>query len=179
MPDSAVGTAACRDCWTCFIGAALALDLHSEAVGKQERARERVRGGEALSDEQQQATGSLGAQLISSLIVSTYSSIQNFDIGGPSERMPLPLIKAFAVLKRAAAEVNMTYGLDKTVGDAIKKAADEVRASFTRWLEPSRRVEQQLILRSSARFCRSSRARLDSSTSPSSFSRLDPELRPT
>jgi fumarate hydratase class II len=40
--------------------------------------------------------------------------------------MPLPLIKAFAVLKRAAAEVNMTYGLDKKVGDAIKQAADEV-----------------------------------------------------
>ena len=52
--------------------------------------------------------------------------MQNFDIGGEAERMPLPLIKAFAVLKRAAAEVNMTYGMDKTVGDAIKKAADEV-----------------------------------------------------
>ena len=51
----------------------------------------------------------------------------NFDIGGESERMPLPLIKAFATLKKAAAEVNMGYGLDKTVGDAIKAAADEVR----------------------------------------------------
>jgi len=40
--------------------------------------------------------------------------------------MPPPLIKAFAVLKRAAATVNMTYGLDKTVGEAIQKAADEV-----------------------------------------------------
>lgn len=54
------------------------------------------------------------------------SSVQNFDIGGEQERMPAPLIKAFAVLKRAAAEVNMTYGLDKTVGDAIKSAANEV-----------------------------------------------------
>lgn len=53
--------------------------------------------------------------------------MQNFDIGGPSERMPPPLIKAFAVLKKAAAEVNMTYGLDSTVGEAIKQAADEVR----------------------------------------------------
>lgn len=44
--------------------------------------------------------------------------------------MPLPLIKAFAVLKKAAAEVNMTYGLDKTVGEAIQKAADEVRPSY-------------------------------------------------
>ena len=40
--------------------------------------------------------------------------------------MPVPLIKAFGVLKRAAAEVNMTYGMDKTVGEAVKAAADEV-----------------------------------------------------
>lgn len=40
--------------------------------------------------------------------------------------MPVPLIKAFGVLKKAAAEVNMTYGMDRTVGDAIKAAADEV-----------------------------------------------------
>ncbi|KAM0746597.1 aspartate ammonia lyase [Meredithblackwellia eburnea MCA 4105] len=56
----------------------------------------------------------------------TQRSVQNFDIGGPSEHMPPPLIKAFGVLKKAAAEVNMTYGMDKTVGDAIKAAADEV-----------------------------------------------------
>lgn len=46
--------------------------------------------------------------------------------------MPVPLIKAFGVLKKAAAEVNMTYGMDKTVGEAIKKAADEVRAQRIR-----------------------------------------------
>lgn len=40
--------------------------------------------------------------------------------------MPEPLIKAFGVLKRAAATVNMTYGLDQTVGQAIVKASDEV-----------------------------------------------------
>ncbi|KAG0215370.1 fumarase fum1 [Mortierella sp. GBA30] len=56
----------------------------------------------------------------------TQRSLQNFDIGGPTERMPEPLIKAFGVLKRAAASVNMTYGLDQTVGQAIVKAADEV-----------------------------------------------------
>jgi fumarate hydratase class II len=55
------------------------------------------------------------------------SSLQNFDIGGEHERMPEPLIKAFGVLKKAAATVNMNYGLDKTVGEAIQKAADEVR----------------------------------------------------
>ncbi|KAJ1981025.1 hypothetical protein H4R34_002240 [Dimargaris verticillata] len=56
----------------------------------------------------------------------TQRSLQNFDIGGENERMPEPLIKAFGVLKRSAAIVNMSYGLDKTVGDAIVKAADEV-----------------------------------------------------
>ena len=43
--------------------------------------------------------------------------------------MPVPLIKAFGVLKKAAAEVNMTYGMDKNIGNAIKKAADEVSPS--------------------------------------------------
>jgi len=30
--------------------------------------------------------------------------------GGEQERMPAPLIKAFGVLKKAAAQVNATYG---------------------------------------------------------------------
>jgi fumarate hydratase class II len=52
--------------------------------------------------------------------------VQNFDIGGPRERMPEPLIKAFGVLKKASAQVNMTYGLNEKVGQAIMQAADEV-----------------------------------------------------
>ncbi|KAG2200436.1 hypothetical protein INT46_002069 [Mucor plumbeus] len=56
----------------------------------------------------------------------TQRSLQNFDIGGQHERMPEPLIRAFGVLKKAAATVNMTYGMDATVGEAIQKAADEV-----------------------------------------------------
>lgn len=40
--------------------------------------------------------------------------------------MPEPLIRAFGVLKKAAATVNMTYGLDPKVGEAIQQAADEV-----------------------------------------------------
>jgi fumarate hydratase class II len=47
-------------------------------------------------------------------------------LGGESERMPLPLIKAFATLKKAAATVNQAYGLDKNVAEHIQKAADEV-----------------------------------------------------
>ncbi|KAG8950330.1 fumarase fum1 [Tulasnella sp. 424] len=56
----------------------------------------------------------------------TQRSLQNFDIGGPTERLPPPLIKAFGVLKKAAANVNTTYGLPKEIGDAISQAADEV-----------------------------------------------------
>lgn len=37
-----------------------------------------------------------------------------------------PVIKAFGVLKKAAAEVNKEYGLDPKISDAISKAADEV-----------------------------------------------------
>ena len=40
--------------------------------------------------------------------------------------MPLPLIQAFGVLKKAAAIVNKQYGLDPKISDAICKAADEV-----------------------------------------------------
>lgn len=56
----------------------------------------------------------------------TQRSLMNFDIGGPTERMPPPLIKAFGVLKKAAANVNLTYGLPKDVAEHISKAADEV-----------------------------------------------------
>ncbi|BFZ55197.1 fumarase fum1 [Savitreella phatthalungensis] len=56
----------------------------------------------------------------------TQRSLMNFDIGGETERLPPPLIKAFGVLKRAAATVNMEYGLDPKIGKAIQQAADEV-----------------------------------------------------
>jgi len=55
-----------------------------------------------------------------------YRSLQNFDIGGPTERLPPPLIKAFGVLKKAAAVVNIGYGMDPKIGEAIQKAAEDV-----------------------------------------------------
>ncbi len=55
----------------------------------------------------------------------TQRSIQNFKIGG--EKMPAPLIRALGIQKKAAALSNIDLGvMDKTVGDAILKAADEV-----------------------------------------------------
>jgi fumarate hydratase class II len=56
----------------------------------------------------------------------TQRSLQNFDIGGPAERLPEPLIKAFGVLKKAASVVNVSYGLDPKIGGAIQQAADDV-----------------------------------------------------
>ena len=49
----------------------------------------------------------------------------NFQIGG--ERMPQELIRAFGILKKSAALVNMSLGtLPKDKGELIVKAADEV-----------------------------------------------------
>lgn len=57
----------------------------------------------------------------------TLRSVMNFPIGDrTAERMPLPVIKAFGILKKAAAEVNKEFGLDPKVAAAISQAADEV-----------------------------------------------------
>jgi len=40
--------------------------------------------------------------------------------------MPVPVIRAFGILKKAAAKANLNYGLDPKKADAIIKAADEV-----------------------------------------------------
>ena len=55
----------------------------------------------------------------------TQRSIENFRIG--TERMPQPLIRALAVVKRAAAEVNRDLGLlDAKLARVIGQAAQEV-----------------------------------------------------
>lgn len=56
----------------------------------------------------------------------TVRSVMNFPIGGPTERMPYPVITAMGVLKKAAALVNKEFGLDPKIADAISEAADEV-----------------------------------------------------
>merc|ERR1712168_1787815 len=56
----------------------------------------------------------------------TARSIMNFPIGDESERMPTAVVKAFGVLKKAAAEVNTEFGLDASVAENISKACDEV-----------------------------------------------------
>lgn len=55
----------------------------------------------------------------------TERSLMNFKIGG--ERMPAPLVRALGIIKKCAALANMELGiLDKKIGTAIAKAADEV-----------------------------------------------------
>ena len=56
----------------------------------------------------------------------TQRSLQNFKIGGPAERMPLPVVHALVLVKKAAATVNAKLGLlDAKVEKAIVQAADE------------------------------------------------------
>ncbi|MGE4221388.1 MAG: lyase family protein, partial [Alphaproteobacteria bacterium] len=55
----------------------------------------------------------------------TQRSLENFRIGG--ERMPVELIHAFGVQKKAAALANLRLGtLERRIADAIMAAADEV-----------------------------------------------------
>jgi len=58
----------------------------------------------------------------------TKRSTINFPIGGHEETMPMPVIHAFGVLKRAAAIVNQKYGLDPNKAKHIIIAAEEVAA---------------------------------------------------
>ena len=55
----------------------------------------------------------------------TQRSLGNFKIGG--ERMPLPLIRALAIVKKCAAKTNLALGdLDAKLAEAIIAAAEEV-----------------------------------------------------
>jgi fumarate hydratase class II len=52
-------------------------------------------------------------------------SLGNFKIGW--EKQPAPIVRALGIVKRAAAEVNMSLGkLDPQIGETIVKAANEV-----------------------------------------------------
>lgn len=42
----------------------------------------------------------------------TQRSMQNFDIARDTDRMPVPIVRAFGILKKCAAKVNIKYGLD-------------------------------------------------------------------
>ena len=58
----------------------------------------------------------------------TARSLHNFNINLPHDRMPPAIVRAFGILKGAAATVNMRFGLDPKIGAAIQQAAAEVAA---------------------------------------------------
>src|SRR5258708_14238797 len=55
----------------------------------------------------------------------TQRSIENFPFG-TAERMPIGIIHALALVKRAAARVNRSHGLEPGLAAAIEAAALEV-----------------------------------------------------
>ncbi|UZD21994.1 class II fumarate hydratase [Algoriphagus halophytocola] len=57
----------------------------------------------------------------------TQRSINNFKIGGEKNRMPIEIIRAFAILKKAAAQTNAELGvLEQEKSDIIGKVCDEI-----------------------------------------------------
>ncbi|RZM26133.1 MAG: class II fumarate hydratase, partial [Sphingomonas sp.] len=54
----------------------------------------------------------------------TERSIENFPFGA-RERMPIEIVHALALVKRAAARVNRAHGLSAEKADAIEAAAAE------------------------------------------------------
>src|SRR3989454_10251632 len=57
----------------------------------------------------------------------TQRSLHHFSIGGPTERIPVEVVRAFGILKKACALVNAELGkLPKDKPDLIVRAADEV-----------------------------------------------------
>ncbi len=59
----------------------------------------------------------------------TQRSVENFDIGGDNMKMPIEIVKAFAVLKKAAALTNSELAdFDKDKTEIIGKVCDEISA---------------------------------------------------
>ena len=57
----------------------------------------------------------------------TQRSLQNFKIGGAAARMPIEIIRGFAILKKNAAKVNIGYGvMPKEIGGKIMSVCDEI-----------------------------------------------------
>ena len=64
----------------------------------------------------------------------TERSLENFRINQPQDRMPPPIVKAFGILKGAAATVNMRYGLGmrprRMRCDAIERPCRRLTMAF-------------------------------------------------
>jgi fumarate hydratase class II len=63
----------------------------------------------------------------------TQRSIQNFTIGGENAKMPIEIIRAFAILKKSAALTNAELGvLSAEKAEIIAKVCDEIFRGKTR-----------------------------------------------
>ena len=60
----------------------------------------------------------------------TERSLENFKINQPQDRMPPPIIRAFGILKGAAATVNIKFGLGKTraLGSILEVELKRIRS---------------------------------------------------
>ncbi|KHN81136.1 putative fumarate hydratase, mitochondrial [Toxocara canis] len=58
----------------------------------------------------------------------TARAMMHFRIGDVEERMPLAIIRAFGLLKKASAQVNCQFGLDRKLAEVISQVCDEVIA---------------------------------------------------
>ena len=62
------------------------------------------------------------------MVKNRFRSLQNFKIGGGNrgERMPLPVVHAMALVKKAAALVNVQFGLQAELSQTIARVCDEI-----------------------------------------------------
>ena len=75
--------------------------------------------------EEQDSLGSIDVPVGKYYGAQTQRSFENFKIG--SEKFPREFIRAYAIIKKAAATVNFNFGnLDESIMKAIHNAADEV-----------------------------------------------------
>ena len=59
----------------------------------------------------EQSNSSLVSFANALILIVRCRSLENFKINQPHDRMPPPVVRAFGILKGAAATVNMTFGL--------------------------------------------------------------------
>lgn len=77
----------------------------------------------------------------------TERSLDNFRINQPHDRMPPPIIKAFGILKGAAATVNMRFGLGTASYTEGMAAANQLQ-QIPRSAKPSSRPPRRLPMAS-------------------------------
>jgi hypothetical protein len=93
----------------------------------------------------------------------TQRSLGNFKINQPQDRMPPPIVRAFGVLKGAAATVNMKFGLGWYTQDNGERTftANDDDLQIRSWARQSKKPHQRLLRSSSSTTSRSSSGKPD------------------